>query len=195
MGQHSVIVSTFEILKQINVKTKIFLYFGVLLAITIPFWILGSVTHIHGLPFNMQLNVLLVFAIPFVTLYFIARERGFASLRQVAIDCLPGHRASSLGIAVAFLTLPLVAVLTFFITHFFVAFDGWSISFFLAPVYFVVYYIAAAFEEIGWTWYATPLLGKSMNVVSTGIIIGAVWATVHTLPWFQQGGPWFMARV
>jgi uncharacterized protein len=192
MGQNSIIVSAFEALRRVNKKTKIFLYFGVLLAITIPFWILGSVTHISGLPFDMQLNVLLVFAMPLVTLYFIARERGFASLRQVAIDCLPVRRASSLGLAVAFLSLPLAATLVFFITHFFVAFDGWSISFLLAPVYFVVYYVAAAFEEIGWTWYATPLLGKSMNVVSTGIIIGVVWATIHTLPWFQQSGLWFM---
>lgn len=174
-------------------KTSIFLYLGTLLAITIPFWLLGSATHIHGLPFNMQLNVLLVFAIPLVTTYFIVRAHGVTSLKRVAADCLPRRRASGLGLAVAFLSLPIVAVLVFFVVHFFVAFDGWSISFYLVPVYFAVYYVAAAFEEIGWTWFATPILRKSMNVVNVGIVIGIVWAAVHTFPWYQQSGLWFMA--
>jgi membrane protease YdiL (CAAX protease family) len=178
--------------KQRGAITSVLYYFCTLLVIMIPFWVLGSVTRIHGLPFNMQLNVLLVLVMPVVALYFIARTYGTSSLRRVAIDCLPGHRASNLALAIAFLTVPAAAMLVFSAAHFFVAFDGWSVAFVLVPVYFIVYYFAAAFEEIGWTWYATPILGRKMSIVSTGVTVGVVWAALHTLPWYQQNGWWFM---
>ena len=178
---------TFIAKKQKNIH----IYFLSLLIITIPFWYLGSVTKIHGLPFDMQLNVLLVLAIPLVTSYFIVNTYGRSGLKQALHDMLPG-RVRYQDVLISFLTMPLVALIAFFILSASVPFDGLSISLGILPIYFVVYYIAAACEEIGWTWYATPLIARRQNVLLTGIIIGIVWSLVHTLPWFQQSGLWFM---
>ncbi len=167
------------------------LYFATLLVVTIPFWVLGSATHIDGLPFDMQLNVLVILVLPLVTIYFIRRLYR-ASLKRVFRDCLPSRQANTLGLAVAFLTMPLAGVVVFVATQFFVGFDGWSVPLYLLPVYFSIYYLAAAFEEIGWTWFATPILSKKMGLVGTGIVIGGMWAAVHTWPWFQQNGWQFM---
>lgn len=46
---------------------------------------------------------------------------------------------------------------------------------------------AGIFEEIGWTGFAIPGLRKRYSVLSTGLILGGVWAGWHLLPaiWFS----------
>lgn len=139
----------------------------------------------------MQLNVLIVLAIPVVTAYFIVNTYGWAGLKQALHNMLPG-RVRYQDALIAFLTMPLVAIITFLVLRTSVPFDGWSISLGILPLYFVVYYIAAACEEIGWAWYATPLIARRQSVLLTGIIIGIIWSLVHTWPWYQQAGLWFM---
>ncbi len=174
-----------------NKQKNVYLYFISLLIVTIPFWILGSVTKIHGLPFDMQLNVLLVLAIPLVSSYFIVKTYGRAGLKQALREILPG-RVRYQDTLIAFLTMPLVAMIAFLVLRASVPFDGWSISIGILPLYFVVYYIAAACEEMGWTWYATPLIARRHSILLTGIIIGVMWSLVHIWPWYQQSGLWFM---
>jgi membrane protease YdiL (CAAX protease family) len=41
--------------------------------------------------------------------------------------------------------------------------------------------IAGAFEEIGWTGFATPRLLKAFNVPTAGLVLGLVWAMWHAL--------------
>lgn len=122
---------------------NIVLYFLSLFIVTIPFWILGSVTKIHGLPFGIQLNVLIVLAIPLVTSYFIVNIYGWAGLKQALHDMLPG-RVRYQDALIAFLTMPLVVMIAFLILRPSVTFDVWLISLNTLPLYFVVYYIAAA---------------------------------------------------
>jgi membrane protease YdiL (CAAX protease family) len=172
---------------QISTKTLV-LYFMSIFAVTLPFWILGSVTRIHGLPFNMQLNVLAILVIPLVTMYFIAQSYGVSSLKQVARDCLPNLKTSRTGIMIALLTMPLVTVIVTAINLPFAVFDGFAIPLYLLPVYFIVYYIAAILEEIGWTWYATPLFNERMGLVYVGIVIGIMWSAIHVWPWLEQNG-------
>lgn len=166
-------------------------YFLTLFCITIPFWILGSVTHINGLPFDMQLNVLLVFAVPAVTCFFIYHYLGKRRLIDSLKACLPSRTRPILFVA-TLLIMPVTAVAASFITSLYTAFDGWAIPIYAAPAYFLIYYIGAAFEEIGWTWLATPALLRHFHILTTGLTIGIVWAAIHTLPWYQQSGLAFM---
>ena len=40
------------------------------------------------------------------------------------------------------------------------------------------------FEEIGWTGFAIPELRKRFNILSTGLLLGALWGAWHFLPVF-----------
>lgn len=169
------------------VLRAVFWYLLVVLVVTIPFWVLGSITQIHGLPFNMQLNVLLIFALPVLALLFIAQIHGRAILPTVLRACLP-KRTGLVAVSVAWLTMPLAGLLVSGA----LLLRGQSIAvavpFATLPLYFIGYYIAAAFEEIGWTWLVTPPLGERFGVLRAGVLIGCCWALVHLWPWFVVNG-------
>jgi len=42
--------------------------------------------------------------------------------------------------------------------------------------------MAGFFEELGWTGFATPRLRQRYSILSTGLIVGFVWAIWHILP-------------
>jgi uncharacterized protein len=55
----------------------------------------------------------------------------------------------------------------------------------MVPVFFMVFFIGAIGEEIGWTGYATDPLQERWNALRAGIILGTVWAVWHITPFLQ----------
>ena len=100
--------------------------------------------------------------------------------------------------AVAFLLAPLLFAVILFVllllsTHFlpgiFAAKDKMSHLMFGLTVG-----LAAGFiEEIGWTGFATPNLRQRYSVLTTGLIVGLLWAAWHLLPAFWFSGTGFGA--
>lgn len=43
-------------------------------------------------------------------------------------------------------------------------------------------------EELGWTGFAVPALRQSRNILSSGLIVGILWAIWHIFPTFWGGG-------
>lgn len=55
----------------------------------------------------------------------------------------------------------------------------------MVPVFFMVFFIGAIGEEIGWTGYATDPLQDRWNALEASINLGTVWAVWHITPWLQ----------
>jgi membrane protease YdiL (CAAX protease family) len=55
----------------------------------------------------------------------------------------------------------------------------------MLPVFFVLFFIGAIGEEIGWTGYATDPLQDRWNALEAGLILGTVWAIWHMTPYIQ----------
>jgi hypothetical protein len=53
------------------------------------------------------------------------------------------------------------------------------------PIFFVVFFIGAIGEELGWTGYATDPLQDRWIALEAGIILGTAWAVWHITPYFQ----------
>jgi membrane protease YdiL (CAAX protease family) len=68
------------------------------------------------------------------------------------------------------LGLPLPAILT--------------VVFSQAPIMFAAFFFGAILEEVGWTGYATEPLQERYGVFGAGLMIGAVWALWHIVPWW-----------
>jgi membrane protease YdiL (CAAX protease family) len=47
---------------------------------------------------------------------------------------------------------------------------------------------AGIFEELGWTGFAIPELRRRYNVLTTGLIVGVLWAIWHLLPGYWLSG-------
>ncbi len=56
----------------------------------------------------------------------------------------------------------------------------------IVPIYFVIFFIAAIGEEMGWTGYAIdPLQDWWRNALLASIFLGAMWAVWHLVPFIQ----------
>jgi membrane protease YdiL (CAAX protease family) len=56
---------------------------------------------------------------------------------------------------------------------------------FLVPVFFIVYFIAAPFEELGWTGYALEPLQARWGAFGAALQLGVIWAAWHIIPLIQ----------
>jgi len=50
--------------------------------------------------------------------------------------------------------------------------------------------VAAFFEELGWSGYATEPLSRRFGVLGAALILGSVWALWHWIPLLQVHRPW-----
>lgn len=111
----------------------------------------------------------------------IARLDGRAGLRSLARSALHWRVASDAA-TLALLTVPLV-LLALLLTLAVVVGPAFSPRF-QWPL-FAVGLIAACFEEIGWTGFATPRLLARLGVNGAGLVLGLIWAVWHLLVDFR----------
>jgi len=108
-------------------------------------------------------------------LVFTAGLEGRAGLRRLAVSA--GHwRVAARWYAVAMLTIPallllILAVLATFADPAFAPQFHWTLL--------GVGLVAGAFEEIGWTGFATPRFLAGRGLGAGGLIIGLLWAVWH----------------
>lgn len=174
-------------------------FFAWVLALSVPFYIWGVLWPIHGLPLGLPVTAAMVVVPATVATLLARREAGACAAwnlwRRVGdVERVPSVRwlAMSLGCmpvvdalayaAMRALSLPLPSTI--------------SRPLLASPVIFVVFFVGAVFEEIGWTAYATETLQRRHGVVGAGLIIGAVWAIWHIVLWLGQGHTawWVLAQ-
>ncbi len=55
----------------------------------------------------------------------------------------------------------------------------------MVPLFFVLFFIGAIGEEIGWTGYATDPMQARYTALTASLILGLVWTVWHIVPWLQ----------
>jgi membrane protease YdiL (CAAX protease family) len=65
--------------------------------------------------------------------------------------------------------------------------DPVQIPLLVAPVFFVLFFIGDAGEELGWTGYAIDPMQNRWGAFKASLILGVVWVIWHTIPWVQTG--------
>jgi len=62
-----------------------------------------------------------------------------------------------------------------------------SVGWLTIPLLFLVYLVAAAGEELGWSAYVVPRLQRHRTALESALIIGVVWAAWHIVAYRQLG--------
>ena len=57
----------------------------------------------------------------------------------------------------------------------------------------MVFFLAAACEEVGWTGYVTDPLQDRWSALTTSLILGSIWAIWHVIPELQANPPAWVA--
>ncbi len=163
-----------------------FLFFGLVILLSVPFWALGAFTGLQLLP-GLPIAALMVIAPALAALILRLREdgrKGVAALLARSFDC---RRVRSwVWYLPALLLMPALNLLA-------VAVSGFAGNplpapqITLADVAFLsaMFFIGALLEELGWTGYATDPLQKRWGALPAGLVVGAVWAVYHFVPLLQ----------
>ncbi len=163
-------------------------FFGLVLALSIPFWLLDVIEPVQLLP-GVPISAIAAFA-PVLAALVLAwrsdRLAGAAELLRRSFDLKPVQKPTWLLVAV--LTNPVIAVVAFGV----MCATGESVPnpSPLTPsvvTLFVVLFVAALGEEIGWSGYATEPLQRRWGPLGAGILLGMAWALWHLIGLVQVG--------
>jgi len=162
-------------------------FFGLVLILSLPFYALGVTG--TALPFAPALPISALMAVVpmFAALILVTRQSGAQAARGLfasalhgritwwslfALGCMPVAFAATGGIVwVSGAVLPSLQVLP---------------ASAIIPA-FVLFFIGAVAEEIGWQGYAYPALSRQHSALTAALIIGVVWALWHVIPFALMG--------
>lgn len=83
--------------------------------------------------------------------------------------------------------MPTIALFSYFYKHINHKNEyGTSFSVIEISIFFILYFIGAMGEEIGWSGFATEPLQNKFGTLKASVILGSVWAIWHIVPYIQM---------
>lgn len=154
--------------------------------LSIPFWLIGMVIQVN-LPFNLPISSLMAFNPMLVALALTYRTDGMAGVKALLSRIFDfGRIQRKHWFFVIFLMMPILFAIQFLLTS-----VVWEhVTDIQLPILFgipmfIVFFIAACGEEIGWQGYAYGRLAQGRSALTTGLILGVIWAVWHVIPYIQ----------
>lgn len=171
---------------------RYFLFLLWTLLFSVPFYVWGIVAPVSGLPLGLPISFLSIF-IPFgLALRYAWKSEGKAGIARLFTGIADWRRAQPWALIFAAFAMPLVVLLAYLCMRLFglplpaqPSIPWGELRFAL-----LLYFLGAIPEEFGWTATLTGPLARAYGPVRTGILLGAVWAAWHILPWSWKH-PWW----
>ena len=170
-------------------KPALALFFGTVVALSIPFWIWGAVADSHLIP-GLPVSGLMAFcpaaAALLLTLWWQGRE---AALRLLArcID-IARLRARWRWLALSFVLPPALLALSYVLMSIAGApLPAPEFALGALPLMFAAFLLAGLGEELGWLGYAYGRMEEKLGALNAALALGAFWAAWHVIPYLQTG--------
>lgn len=169
-------------------------YFALVFAMTIPFWLFGE----QPLPVPMKLPVsaLASFNPMFAALILTYRRKGRSGVRELFQRVLDYRKIKNKLWYLPILGLsPLLMVLSYAVMRMArLPLPDPQIPWLAAPVLFLVFFIFAIGEELGWMGYAFDPMQNRWGALRASIVLGIVWGLFHLIPDLQnqQTASWIL---
>ena len=163
-------------------------FVAVLILSSLPLWLLLGSVRLGGLGLLLPASALMFVCPAIVATVLAALEGGRAgatALWRRSVDVTAARHAG--WSAVAVVLLPALVLLAAILDHGPVALPPTPVPLAAVPVLITVYLAAALAEEVGWTTYLTDRLLPRLGTTGTGLVLGAMWAAWHVVPYVQTG--------
>ncbi|CAA7602587.1 CAAX protease self-immunity [Acididesulfobacillus acetoxydans] len=160
--------------------TSILVFFALVFALAIPFWVMGGLTGrqlLPGLPIDALMAVCPVLA-ALILSYHENGSVGAKVLLKRAIDYK--HITLKRWYVPTLLLMPFVMVLSFDVMRL----EGTPVPIPQIPIVqtlilCILFFVGALGEELGWSGYVIDPLQHRLGVLQASIVLGAVWAIFH----------------
>lgn len=163
-------------------------YFLLVFFFAVPFWLFGRSK--LPLPINLPASALGTFVPTMAAAVLCYRREGASGVQRLLSKALDYRKIQN---KLWYIPILLLVPFLLFLSYVFMRLtgrplpDSIQIPFLLAAVFFVVFFIGDAGEELGWSGYATDPLVNQWGVFKAGLILGVIWAVWHLIPWMQTG--------
>ena len=151
------------------------------------FWLLGAfVTHVP-LPIHLPLSAL-QFVCPMIAAFIlVSREEKHGGIKRLLKRVFDLKRIQP---AIWYVPIILLNPLIMLLSYGVMLLMGRPlpepyIPLLMIPVFFMVFFIPAACEEVGWMGYAVDPMQDRWSALTTGLILGLLWALWHVMPWLE----------
>jgi uncharacterized protein len=173
-----------------NPATKTYInFFALVFVLSVPFWILGVIAPdtTKILPIKLPISALMAFC-PLIAaailVYKKQKKQGVKQLLKQSFD-FKKIKNKKWYIPVVFL-MPFIALLSYC----YVKMTGGilpepQISALTVLLFFVLYFIGAVGEELGWSGYIIDPLQNRYGALKASLMLGIIWALWHIIPWSQ----------
>ena len=165
---------------------SVFAFFALAFALSIPFWVLGTLNPIELLP-GLPISALGAFIPALAASVLIYKSDRLSGALQFLSRAFDFKRVKNKNwYLVVILINPAIA----FLAYGMMRAIGESLpnpaplTLGIFPM-FGVFFIAALGEEIGWSGYATEPLQHRWGTLAAGAVLGLVWAVWHFIPLLQ----------
>lgn len=162
-------------------------FFLLVLVLSIPFWLVGFLDLPKILPINLPVSAMM-FVCPMVAaLILVNQENKPNGMKELLKRTFDFKRIKNkFWYAPILLFMPVVMLLSYGLMHLLEReLPEPYIPFYAIPIFFLMFFIGAIGEEIGWSGYITDPLQDRWGALGASIFLGAVWAVWHIVPWFQ----------
>lgn len=161
-------------------------FFLLVFALSIPFQLIGTVTSRQLLP-GIQMSSLMLVCPAMAAAILVYKENKIPGVIELLKRSFDYKRIrAKIWYTPILLLMPGVAVLTYGLMHSLdLPLTAPRFQFFGALVLFLVLFVAALAEELGWSGYAIDPMQDRWNALQAGILLGLVWAAWHVVPLVQ----------
>jgi hypothetical protein len=160
-------------------------FLALVFAFAIPFWVVGAMTgSMKGLPMNLPTSALM-FVCPAITaailVYKQDRTEGVKRLLARVFDYKTiKHK---IWYIVIIFIVPLIGLLSYAVLRMLgFPLSGVQTQWLALPLLFILFFISAAFEELGWMGYAIEPMQERWGALGAGLMLGCVWGIWHVIP-------------
>mgnify|MGYP001492422364 CR=1 FL=1 len=156
---------------------------------SIPFWVLGAVISTEDLPINLPISALMAFNPMIIAIFLTFRASGRAEAIALLKRTLDMKRIpSALWYIFILLFMPIASLLAYGLMVM-LNYDMPDpyVPILIIPLFFILFFITATGEELGWSGYVFEPMQRRWGTLSTGFLIGIIWAVWHIIPYIQTG--------
>ncbi|NOT42389.1 MAG: CPBP family intramembrane metalloprotease [Alphaproteobacteria bacterium] len=165
-------------------------FFLLVFLLSIPFYALGLAGDRLPIATFLPLSALMAFTPMIAALILVYHQSGAMGARQLLARALDYRRIKSVRwVLAALLLMPIAFVAGYGVLRL----EGRALPdvqfFSIAEVvaFALMFFIGAIGEELGWQGYAYAGLRSGWNALTAALIIGAIWALWHVIPFVEMG--------
>jgi membrane protease YdiL (CAAX protease family) len=165
-------------------------YFLLVFVLAVPFWLFGGGK--LPLPINLPVGALVTFVPVTAAAILYYRQSGFTGVKQLLKKAVDYQKIKNKNWYLPTLFLmPLIYVLSYAVMRLagLPLPDPIQIPLLIVPIFFLMFFIGDAGEELGWSGYAIDPIQDRWGAFKASLILGVVWAIWHVIPFVQTGNP------